>query len=198
MLTRASADNVRYGAASMRRTTGAALAVLVGTVVVTACSSSGPKLVVLNPTDGGGVAASDTTPLDTPYVFPLEHLCTPSGKAIKVTKVTPAHPRGGIRVVDWGIRLDSPGGPYLTGSPGGLPDRVSDISGFDRDTPVTAPCSNHSKRINEFDVSLSRSTPKATMTGVWLYYGSGQRAFAQYAFRLCASKRCPPPGMAGN
>lgn len=203
MLTGTSAKNMRCGVASMRRTTGAALAVLVGTVVVTGCSSSGPQLGATKPQlvaidQGGPVSASDTVPLHTPYIFNMRDLCTRSGKAVTVTKVVPARPTGGMRIADWGIRYDHPGSGYLHGAPGGLPGHVSDLSGFSPHTAVTVRCGEHSQRRDEFIVSLARSSPKATMTGVWLYYGSGQRTFAQYAFKLCASKRCPPPHMPGN
>jgi hypothetical protein len=188
----------------MRRTTGAALALLAGgTVLVAACSSSGSQhdatkaqLVAID--QGGPVSASDTVPLHTPYIFNMRDLCTRSGKAVTVTKVVPARPVGGIRVADWGIRYDHPGSGFLHGAPGGLPGHVSDLSGFSPHTAVTVPCGEHAQRRDEFAVSLARSSPKATMAGLWLYYGTGQRTFAQYAFKLCASKRCPLPRMPGN
>jgi hypothetical protein len=143
-------------------------------------SGSGPRLKA----DGSDLTGgADRVPLDTPYVLPLRPMCT-TGKPIHITKIAPARATG-MRVLDWAVRLDYPGDPYPSMSPSGSQVRLSRISGFSSRTPITARC-DQQRRVDEVDVSLSRTVDHATMTGVWVYYGSGHRVFSQYSWALCA------------
>jgi hypothetical protein len=126
----------------------------------------------------------------------MRTLCT-SGKAITVTSIRAAHPSGGMKVVDWGIRSRYPGDRYTNSDNGGaFPGLVTQFRGFSPRTPVAAHCGDQ-QRVDEVDVALSMSSSRGAMTGLWVYY-DGRRTFSQYAFALCTSKTCPLPPTSSN
>lgn len=145
-------------------------------------SASGPRLKAAGSDLTGG---ADRVAANTPYVLPIRTMCT-TGKPIRITKIVAAKPTGGLRVLGWAVRLDYPGDPYYSMSPSGSQVRLSRIRGFSSRTPVAARCDQH-KHIDEVDVSLSRTADQATMTGLWVYYGSGRRVFSQYSWALCTT-----------
>ena len=120
----------------------------------------------------------------------MRSLCT-TGAPLSITGVVAMAATGGMHVVEWGTRYVTPAtsdGENV----GGVPGSIRQIPGFGHHR-VQAKCGD-STTATQFDVSVSVSQRRGTMSGVSVMYGDGQKVTAQFSLAMCADKTCAPVG----
>jgi hypothetical protein len=136
--------------------------------------------------DGSASAAVDNVPSMTPFVVYIGNICVDGSPAF-LSDVTQVKPQGHMRVLDWGIRPDTPKHAW-SDNPGALPGRLSDVTGFTHG-PAKVTCAepNSSEQV---DVNVEKADNAVAISEAFTVSFKGGSVTLPFRLVLCQHK-CP-------